>query len=259
MTLHIEAVGHGEPIVLLHGFALHGGLFDPLVGKLLDRFEVHTIDLPGHGHSPLIAPFDLPNLVREIHAATAHIAAPLTVLGWSFGGMVAQAWALAHPTRIKRLILSCTKPKFGQSEDWPIGTAPQVLQSFVDDFSNAAPATLERFLFTNVTGSDEARAARALVMRSAHARPTVQKEALVSGLKILIQFDARLRLSEITQPTLVVTGGLDRLTQPSIGAFFASALPAAQMLHIARAAHAPHLSHAAEFANAVRAFVDANP
>jgi pimeloyl-[acyl-carrier protein] methyl ester esterase len=253
--LHIESVGRGPPLVLLHGWALHGGLFSPLVTKLFDQFTVYCIDLPGHGHSPMIAPFDLPNLIHEIHNATAHIEAPLNVLGWSFGGMVAQAWALAAPQRIARLVLCCTKPKFVKSEQWPHGTAPAVLQSLVDDFSTAPRETMDRFLAINVAGSDEARAALAHIKSLAHARPPVQQAAMREGLAVLTQFDVREQLAEIAQPTLVITGGLDRLTHPSIGGYYQSAIPAAQLLHIPRAAHAPHLSHTQEVALALRQFV----
>lgn len=51
MSLHVEVVGAGPPLVLLHGWALHGGVFAPLVARLRDRFALHVVDLPGHGHS----------------------------------------------------------------------------------------------------------------------------------------------------------------------------------------------------------------
>ena len=51
MALHIEIVGDGPPLVLLHGWGLHGGVFAPLVDRLSDRFRMHLVDLPGHGYS----------------------------------------------------------------------------------------------------------------------------------------------------------------------------------------------------------------
>ncbi len=50
-ALHVESVGAGPPLVLLHGFALHGGLFAPVVPQLARTHRVHVVDLPGHGHS----------------------------------------------------------------------------------------------------------------------------------------------------------------------------------------------------------------
>jgi pimeloyl-[acyl-carrier protein] methyl ester esterase len=259
MTLHIETVGRGEPLLLLHGWGLHGGLFSPLLPLLLDRFTVHTVDLPGHGHSSACEPYDAPTLVQTLNDATAHINEPLTVLGWSFGGMLTQAWALAHPERFKRVILFCTKPKFVQSDDWPLGTAPDVLQSFVDDFSAKPDETMLRFLTLNVVGTDNARETLARMRAIALGRAPVQRVALTKGLEILRAFDVRTRLREITVPTLVVTGGLDRLTHPDVANFYQDALPNVQICHLPRAAHAPQLSHTPEIAQAIRAFADANP
>jgi pimeloyl-[acyl-carrier protein] methyl ester esterase len=255
-SLHIETVGTGEPLVLLHGWGLHGGLFSPLYAPLLDRFTVHAIDLPGHGYSPACEPYDVPTLIKCLNEATAHIDVPMTVLGWSFGGLLTQAWALAHPQRLKRIILFCTKPKFVQSDDWPLGTSPAVLQNFVEDFAIRPQDTMLRFLTLNVVGMEGARAVLARLRATALARSPVQGVALTQGLEILRHFDVRDRLHEITQPALVVTGGLDRLTHPDVGAFYLSRLPTAQLYHLPRAAHAPQLSHTQEIAQAIRQFAD---
>jgi pimeloyl-[acyl-carrier protein] methyl ester esterase len=49
--LHVEVVGDGPPLVLLHGWAMHGGVFAPLVDALRGRYALHLVDLPGHGRS----------------------------------------------------------------------------------------------------------------------------------------------------------------------------------------------------------------
>ena len=66
MSLHVERSGHGPDVVLLHGWAMHGGVFAPLVERLASRFTLYLVDLPGHGYSrdrhPLrghAEPFDL--------------------------------------------------------------------------------------------------------------------------------------------------------------------------------------------------------
>ena len=50
-SLHVDVVGKGPPLVLLHGWAMHGGIFAPLVERLRDRCTLHVVDLPGHGNS----------------------------------------------------------------------------------------------------------------------------------------------------------------------------------------------------------------
>ena len=50
-ALHVDVIGDGPPLVLLHGWAMHGGAFAPLVERLRDRHTLHVVDLPGHGRA----------------------------------------------------------------------------------------------------------------------------------------------------------------------------------------------------------------
>ena len=49
--LSVDITGHGPPLILLHGWAMHGGIFAPLVQALREHHTLHVVDLPGHGHS----------------------------------------------------------------------------------------------------------------------------------------------------------------------------------------------------------------
>ncbi len=69
--MHIDVTGQGPDLVLIHGWALQGGVFAPLVQRLADRFTLHCVDLPGHGHSREdTTPLRLPFVVNAIAAAT---------------------------------------------------------------------------------------------------------------------------------------------------------------------------------------------
>ncbi len=50
-ALHVEVIGRGPPLVLLHGWAMHGGVFAPLVERMQATRTLHIVDLPGHGDS----------------------------------------------------------------------------------------------------------------------------------------------------------------------------------------------------------------
>ncbi len=69
--MHIDVTGQGPDLVLIHGWALQGGVFAPLVQRLADQFTLHLVDLPGHGHSrDDTTPLRLPFVVSAIAAAT---------------------------------------------------------------------------------------------------------------------------------------------------------------------------------------------
>lgn len=152
--LHVDSAGSGPPLVLLHGWALHGGLFAPLVPALARRFRVHVVDLPGHGHSPAVDPYTLDGIVARLDDRFAR-AAPLTVLGWSLGGTVALRWALRAPVHVARLVLVCATPRFVAADGWAHAMAPVTLARFADELRVAYRATLQRFLTLQVQGSDE--------------------------------------------------------------------------------------------------------
>ena len=118
-ALAVEVTGHGPPVVLLHGWAMHSGVWGPLVAKLARHHRVIAVDLPGHGHSAPISPCTLEAMAAAVDGALAAETQPLAVLGWSLGGLVAMRWALARPARVQRLALVCTTPRFIASPDWP--------------------------------------------------------------------------------------------------------------------------------------------
>ena len=255
--LHVDSVGAGPPLVLLHGWAMHGGLFASLVPALAGRHRVHVVDLPGHGHSPAVLPYALDAVVARIDAEFARETQPVTVLGWSFGATVALRWARLAPERVARLVLVCATPRFVASADWAPAMAPATLARFGDELRVAYRLTLQRFLALQVQGGAEARATLAALRSALFARGEPSPAALASALAVLQATDLRGDVREIHAQALVVTGSRDALTPPAAGAWLAGALPQARHVDIENAAHAPFLSHRPQFDAAVTEFLDA--
>jgi len=253
--LHVESVGAGPPLVLLHGWAMHGGLFAPLLAALAARRRVHVVDLPGHGRSGPVTPFTIDATVDALDRAFP-AGPPLAVMGWSLGGVIALHWALAHPARIERLALVCTTPKFVADDAWPHAMAPATLARFADELSVAWKLTLQRFLSLQVQGSDEGRATLAALRHELFARGEPSPQVLAAALQALGSTDVRARVGEIAVPTLVIAGERDTLTPPQAAAWLAQALPAARLVRIAGAGHAPFLSHRDEVLDALLGFLE---
>src|SRR4249920_3925313 len=88
-AVHVEVAGDGSPVVLLHGWAMHSGLWGTLAKDLAARHRVFCVDLPGHGYSAPLDPFTIDGAVLAIERAIPAGRAPLTLLGWSFGALIA--------------------------------------------------------------------------------------------------------------------------------------------------------------------------
>lgn len=227
------------PVILLHGWGMHGGVWADLVTRLGGSVSALAPDLPGHGHSPMVEPYDIDALVDQIAGAAP---ARCTVAGWSLGGQLALAWARRHPQQVERLVLIGTTPCFVSAPDWPHGVAEEVFAQFATDLTADAARTLRRFLLLETRGDAEARAVARQLDDALAARPLPGREVLAQTLLWLQSTDLRTTLAEVMQPALILHGDRDQLAPPAAGAYLASGLPHGRLEMIAGAAHAPFIS-----------------
>ena len=123
MSLHVESSGSGAPLLLIHGWGMHGGVWEDVAQKLAADFRVHSVDLPGYGYSKAGKVTTLDAIVEELSASFAE---PLAVCGWSLGGQIALHWAAREPDKVRRLILVASTPCFTQRADWACGMESEV-------------------------------------------------------------------------------------------------------------------------------------
>lgn len=251
--LCVERRGRGPDLVLLHGWGLHGGVWEGLAGVLAGRFRLHLMDLPGHGASPPLDPCTLTALaaaVAEAMPPRAH------VCGWSLGGQVALRLALDFPGRVNRLVLIATTPCFRRRPDWPHGMDDTTLEGFAQSLKTDHAGTLRRFLSLTARSGEEARQVVAELRKRLFSRGEPTPSVLEAGLAILSGTDLRGEVGRIAAPALVLHGSHDTLIPPGAGRWLAENIPGAGWSPVAGAAHAPFLSHRSEVAARMEAFLD---
>jgi pimeloyl-[acyl-carrier protein] methyl ester esterase len=241
MSLHIEVRGSGRvPLVMIHGWAMHGGIFAPLVEALSDHCTMYLVDLPGHGYSRN-SPLPLePQLCAQ---AIADVTPPAVWLGWSLGGLVALSAAINIPQHVRGLAMLCATPRFVSAADWPYGRDATLVQQLATDLETDYHATIERFLALEVMGSPDPRGDLRRLRAEVFARGEPDLRVLQEGIRILDQTDLRAGLGQLTAGhSWWSAGRLDRLVHPD--AMQASAALCEGEFHvIAHAGHAPFLSH----------------
>jgi len=238
-------------LALVHGWGMNARVFDALANRLANDFDVRSLDLPGHGGRAALADNCLQAWADDL---AAQLPDNTTLLGWSLGGQVAMRAALDHPHRITRLVLLAATPKFVAIEDWTRGMALADLEEFGAALKADPQATLLRFLSLQTRGMPGQKALLQQLRQTLLAAPVACSEALAGGLAILRDTDLRAELPRLTQPTLVLHGALDTLTPLAAGAWLAETLSNVQYSALARAAHAPHLSHGEDVAAAIGRF-----
>lgn len=250
MTLHVEQHGIGPDLVLLHGWAMHSGVFASLVPSLAQHYRVYLIDLPGHGRSAFHD--SIGQLDALAHVVRPHVPDNALIMGWSLGGLL--TLKLAQHMPLRAMVLVNTTPRFVANADWPHGMAPAVFADFFSRLQQNLSATVQGFLALQVRGDSDAAHTLKTLQELLLAHPG-DPHALQLGLQILRDADERAALSKLTTPALVISGEYDRIAHPKACAALAALLPHAQACEIKRAGHAPFISHQDEFMNIVSEFL----
>ena len=255
-ALHVEVVGSGPPLVLLHGWAMHGGVFAPLVERLRGRRTLHVVDLPGHGHS---RDCDVPLQLQPCADAIAAAVPAAPWCGWSLGGLFALHAAATRPQQVPALAMLCASPRFVGGGDWKYGVSAGVFRDFAIGLRSDYRATLERFVALEAFGSEHAKDEIRTLRDALFARCEPTAAVLADGLELLETADLRNELPALQASSLWLAGRRDRLVDPRAMRDAAALSPGASLHVVEHAGHAPFLTHADEVALQLTTFLDALP
>jgi non-heme chloroperoxidase len=209
-SLHYDIYdGHGPTVVLVHGWATSGRVWDPVVSRLVaEGRAVVTVDLRGHGRSDGdFRDMTVGALGGDVAALVSDLRLERVVLnGWSMGGaVVVDAAGKVEPSRLAGLVLTGgATPRFTSADDWLFGVPPEVVDGMVQSAAAARPATLKGVLdsmcVVNI-GEPMRDFLWSLMLGSA---PLIH-----STLQDLRDLDQRAALGAITAPILLMAGALD--------------------------------------------------
>jgi len=249
MSLYVDRRGRGPlPLVLLHGWAMHGGVLVPLVEALEDQCTMYVVDLPGHGRS---RDCGLPLEPRACAAAIARVTPPAFWLGWSLGGTIALTAALELPRQVRGLAMLCATPKFVRDAGWPHGADGALVHQLASDLETDYHATIERFLALEAMGSTDPRGELRHLRELVFARGEPDLRVLQEGIRILETSDRRAGLPDLAVPSAWISGRRDRLVPPQAMQWSASQC-GGSYTEIQQAGHAPFFGHADAVAQALQ-------
>jgi pimeloyl-[acyl-carrier protein] methyl ester esterase len=254
MSISIRSEGQGPDLVLIHGWAMHGGIFDALSEQLSPHFRLHVVDLPGHGNSRnyQAGSLDPQRVVRSIAESTP----PAVWIGWSLGGLMALRGALDFSHRVQGLVAIASSPRFVRAEDWPHAVPATIFREFGSSLVAAYRPAIERFLALETLGSANAQDELRELKHRVFERGEPSEQALLDGLDLLDRIDYRDELAGLAIPNLWIAGRRDRLVPAAAMEWASQHCLHGKFLEIS-AGHAPFLSHADQVAKAITAFAEA--
>ena len=229
-TLYYERRGPqgAPPLLLIQGMAGHHGIWgEPLLSRLERDFDVVAYDHRGVGDST-----DVPGAFTTAELATDAIAL-LDVLGWgsahvfgiSLGGMVAQELALAHPGRVRRLVLGCTYAGgAGSTLD-----APGPMRMLEAMNTGDAEASVRAAFHANLSSTYTADDSRFQPFMTAALSVVVPVALVLRQAQSALQHSTSERLPVLGAPTLVVHGNADEMVRYSNGVQIAGLIPGARL------------------------------
>src|SRR5215471_13201700 len=248
--IHYLEAGSGPAVILLHGLGGDLSNWASTIGPLSEKYHVIVPDQIGFGRSdkPLInyrvgTLIDfLDGLYKELKINKA------SLVGNSLGGWTAAAFALAHPEKVERLVL-VDAAGFALEK----GFDPYTLNGLNPSTREGMAQVLSLIMYNKQMFSNPA------VIDAAFARKiaagdgyTIQRfvDSIIHSEDVLDN-----RLSSIKQPTLIVWGKQDGLTQLELGERFNKEIAGSEMLIIDKCGHVPQMEKASEFNTALLRFL----
>ena len=250
--MHIKKIGQGKDLVLIHGWGMHSGIWEPIIDRFSNQYTLHLVDIPGMGKSDAINPYDLDHVTEEISKA---LPPSFDILGWSLGSLIAIKMSLMYPKKIHRMVLVGGTPCFINQIDWSYGVDFRDFNNFANNLFKNYKSTMINFYILQLMHSKNSK----LIIKKLKEMEAVENppeiKSLQLGLDILLNNDLRNDINKIKHQTLLITGDMDRLTPKSASMWLESHLKESQLKLIKGASHIPFLSHSDEFFNCLDQFL----
>ena len=250
--VEVFTAGDGPTLVLMHPINVGAGVFWRQFASLAGKYRVICMHNPGIGATTWDDDVSLPGLARLYRTVLAELSAapPFHVLGSSFGGVVAQQFALLYPEECATLTLSSCSYQVGARRRGVRRLSAVVDQEF--GRQHAVRRQDGARSSTNAAGPAGDMSDVLLRCESMDTRIGVRYLGLFEQRPTLLD-----KLPQIRTPTLVLHGDKDTLVPAKRAHVLYGAIPRAQLAEIADAGHFPCLTHPDEFHELLVPFLEA--
>jgi len=264
--LEVEVLGAGDAPVMIvhHGAPGLGTRGEPRTafGPFSDVLRVVVFDARGSGDSGLTPPFTHEQWVADVDALRAWAGAERIVMaGGSYGGFIAMEYALAHPDRVRALVLRDTSASGAFQEEArrnALASARVEIdqelydRSFAGRLRDDADFEASWRMIAPLYDHDLTPEKLEARLRSAVYHHEAHNAAFAHNIP---NYDIRDRLPSITCPTLVTVGRDDWITPVAAAEEIARLIPNSRLVVFENSGHSPQLEEPERFQRVVREFL----
>ena len=218
--LAVQVAGRGPLVLFLHGIGGNRHSWDAQVEFFSRHFRAAAWDARGYGESDdYEGPLQFSSFTSDVLRVLDHLKAErIHLVGLSLGGRIARNFALAHPERLKSLVLANTSPGFG-------ALSPEQIKAFVESRKTLQPAAQAKRLL----GPDPHPSAYDKLVSALSA---VHRESYLKTVEASTAQDLAAPVEKIRVPTLVIGGRHDPLYSMDIARGLAGRIPGAKLVEI---------------------------
>ena len=261
--IETEAFGNSsnQAIFMVSGWAMPKEVMRSFALRLSQRFYVVVANLPGVSldeqwisRSRIGPNYDIAALSEQLIEVAPKEA---WWIGWSLGGMVSAYVAARRSSRVLGLITLASSPSFIQRENWADAMSVEAFDAFASLIEQAPEEGLKRFVMLQAKGASNERA---LVKQLQALLPvkTLNRAALVGGLRLLKSLDVRREWSLLDLPNLHLFGGKDALVSSKSLEQQTDVNPLQQCVVLSHCAHQPFIEDEEVCVRHIENFIDAN-
>ena len=251
VALHAESHGAGPPVLFAHAIAYDHRMWMPVLEHFGNKRQAIVADLRGHGQSPVPpGPYTLEAMADDCAALLDRFGhAKADFVGLSLGGMIGQAFALRHPDRLNRLVLSNTSSSYGAQGRGMWEARKKLVRE-------SGMAALHDLMVSRNFSEPYRREHPEKIVEAMRPLATTSVEGYVGCCDALAQLEYTASLPRIRARTLVIAGSLDPGTPVAMAEVLASGIPDSQLAVIDGAAHLSAYEKPVEYARLVGRFLD---
>lgn len=242
MALAIQQFGQGADLVFIHGWGANSALWRSWIEAHFADYRITLIDLPGHGQSPQLNVADEQLLDAWLEAIVAVMPESSIIVGWSLGGLLAQALALRYPKRVRGLVLMATSPCFVQRDDWLPALEKSLFARYLTEVMQQTQVLLKSFFSLQALGSHQPKQLIKQLLPLVHQLIEGHQASLYQGLSLLQTIDLRTQLAQLTVPTLWLFADGDAIVPSALSSHIARLQPTAQVVIVNESGHLPFLA-----------------